>query len=78
MSDFWAIQIPRAILEDMVLFFVRPTEKTSAKANASVALVLSTFTYLAYANEHIYARESTWLRTKDGIHNDDNFKKDAA
>lgn len=60
---------------DMIPLFVRPTANTSEKANARVAIVLSTFTYLAYANEHIYARESTWLRTEDGVYDDDNFKK---
>lgn len=38
---------------DMVTFFVRPTKETTAKVGAQVALVLSTFTYLAYANEQL-------------------------
>ncbi|KAI1620702.1 hypothetical protein EDD37DRAFT_165541 [Exophiala viscosa] len=39
---------------DMVTFMVRPTPATTAKVGAKVALVLSTFTYLAYANEHLW------------------------
>jgi hypothetical protein len=40
---------------DKVTFFVRPTEKSTAR----VALVLSTFTYLAYANEHMWDQHRT-------------------
>lgn len=39
---------------DIIPFFVRPTKATSEKVGAKVALVLSTFTYLAYANERLY------------------------
>lgn len=38
---------------DMITFMVRPTKETTAKVGAKVALVLSTFTYLAYANEKL-------------------------
>ena len=39
---------------DMVPFFVRPTKATSERVGAKTAMVLSTFTYLAYANERLY------------------------
>lgn len=38
---------------DLVTFIVRPTPETSAAVGAKVAMVLSTFTYLAYANEQL-------------------------
>ncbi|KIW14986.1 hypothetical protein PV08_07773 [Exophiala spinifera] len=38
---------------DMITFMVRPTKETTAQVGAKVALVLSTFTYLAYANEKL-------------------------
>ncbi|KAL7756837.1 hypothetical protein ACKLNR_013830 [Fusarium oxysporum f. sp. zingiberi] len=44
-------------LRDSIPFFVRPTEPTASSLGAKVAYVLSTFTYLAYANEHVYDRE---------------------
>ncbi|RDW58195.1 hypothetical protein BP6252_13606 [Coleophoma cylindrospora] len=43
---------------DTVTFFVRPTEATTSKLGAKVAIVLSTFTYLAYANEHMFDPDS--------------------
>lgn len=38
---------------DLVPFIVRPTPDTTKAVGAKVALVLSTFTYLAYANEKL-------------------------
>lgn len=38
---------------DMVTFIVRPSKETTAQTGAKVAFVLSTFTYLAYANERL-------------------------
>lgn len=38
---------------DLVPFIVRPTPSTTCAVGAKVALVLSTFTYLAYANEKL-------------------------
>ncbi|OQU97973.1 hypothetical protein CLAIMM_03821 [Cladophialophora immunda] len=38
---------------DMITFIVRSVPQTTAATGAKVALVLSTFTYLAYANEQI-------------------------
>ncbi|TPX12998.1 uncharacterized protein E0L32_006643 [Thyridium curvatum] len=37
-------------VKDSIVFFVRPRQDSTAK----LALVLSTFTYTAYANEHMY------------------------
>ncbi|KIW24173.1 uncharacterized protein PV07_09903 [Cladophialophora immunda] len=37
-----------------VVFYVRPTAATTAKIGAKVAIVMSTFTYLAYANDHMF------------------------
>ncbi|KKY25266.1 putative branched-chain amino acid [Phaeomoniella chlamydospora] len=45
-------------LHDDITFFVRPPTKVSPESpNPKVAMVLSTFTYLAYANEHMYEEE---------------------
>ncbi|KAH8805087.1 hypothetical protein F5884DRAFT_708286 [Xylogone sp. PMI_703] len=43
-------------VKDMVPFYIRPTVSTSAKLGAKVAYIISTFTYLAYGNEHVYDR----------------------
>ncbi|MBE3048787.1 hypothetical protein IMZ48_41070, partial [Candidatus Bathyarchaeota archaeon] len=49
---------------DMVTFFVRPNPKSTAK----VALVLSTFTYLAYANERMFDQtKSSAMATPGGV-----------
>ncbi|GKZ24965.1 hypothetical protein AbraIFM66951_000489 [Aspergillus brasiliensis] len=43
-------------LKDSIPFFVRPTHLTSSALGAKVAYILSTLTYLAYGNEHVYDR----------------------
>ena len=49
---------------DKITFFVRPNPASTAK----VALVLSTFTYLAYANEHMWDQtRSSAMVVPDGI-----------
>lgn len=49
---------------DMVTFFVRPNPASTAR----VALVLSTFTYLAYANERMFDEEkSSAMTVPDGV-----------
>ncbi|KFX98589.1 hypothetical protein V490_02222 [Pseudogymnoascus sp. VKM F-3557] len=49
---------------DMITFFVRPNPKSTAR----VALVLSTFTYLAYANERMFdMSRSSAMTTPDGV-----------
>jgi len=42
-----------AVAKDLVPFFVRPTAETAVK-DAKVAVVLPTFTYLAYGNEKMW------------------------
>jgi hypothetical protein len=46
------VQTPNGT-SDMIVFIVRPIPTTTAAVGAKVALVLSTFTYLAYANEKL-------------------------
>ncbi|KAL4886798.1 hypothetical protein BJY04DRAFT_212775 [Aspergillus karnatakaensis] len=49
---------------DMVTFFVRPNPASTAR----VALVLTTFTYLAYANERMFDQtRSSAMTTPDGV-----------
>lgn len=49
---------------DMVTFFVRPNEKSTAR----VALVMTTFTYLAYANERMFDQSrSSAMITPDRV-----------
>ena len=54
-SGIYAVQVAstNGKTSDMISFIIRPTKETTAKLGAKVALVLSTFTYLAYANEHL-------------------------
>ncbi|KAJ4249068.1 hypothetical protein NW762_012400 [Fusarium torreyae] len=51
------IRATGTVLQDSIPFFVRPTESITAALGAKVAYVVSTFTYLAYANEHVYDRD---------------------
>lgn len=49
---------------DMVTFFVRPNTRSKAR----VALVMTTFTYLAYANERMFDQNrSSAMTTPDGV-----------
>lgn len=49
---------------DMVTFFVRP----NADSKATVALIMTTFTYLAYANERMFDQtRSSAMTTPDGV-----------
>lgn len=53
-SGAYAVEVRQTndpAIHDYITFFVRPDIK---KTTAKVALVLSTFTYTAYANEHMY------------------------
>ncbi|KAJ5779901.1 hypothetical protein N7457_007621 [Penicillium paradoxum] len=51
-------------VRDMITFFVRPNESSKAQ----VALVLTTFTYLAYANERMFDQSrSSAMTTPDGV-----------
>lgn len=62
---------------DMITFFVRPAKNMSrhngGENREKVAIVLSTFTYLAYANEHAFER-TTYL-AQSGIREDENYHK---
>lgn len=64
-SGAYAIEVkcPRGA-RDMITFFVRPNPKSTAQ----VALILSTFTYLAYANERMFDQtRSSAMTTPDGV-----------
>ncbi|KAK8246546.1 hypothetical protein HDK90DRAFT_538795 [Phyllosticta capitalensis] len=57
--EAWDPENPK--LRDSITFFVRPgrlgrssAQRQSRSSQPDVAIVLSTFTYLAYANEHMY------------------------
>ncbi|KIW73387.1 hypothetical protein PV04_01514 [Phialophora macrospora] len=54
-SGIYAVEVSstNGKTSDMVTFIVRPTPTTTAAVGAKVAFVLSTFTYLAYANEKL-------------------------
>ncbi|KAH8784885.1 hypothetical protein F5883DRAFT_672081 [Diaporthe sp. PMI_573] len=58
-SGAYAVEVETAngLDTDSITFFVRPTRWTSDNSN-KVCLVLSTFTYLAYANERLLDRSS--------------------
>ncbi|ETI28136.1 hypothetical protein G647_00585 [Cladophialophora carrionii CBS 160.54] len=54
-SGIYAVEVTstNGKTSDMITFVVRPTPATTAAVGAKVAFVLSTFTYLAYANEKL-------------------------
>jgi hypothetical protein len=54
-SGIYAVEVSstNGKTSDMITFIVRPTAATTAAVGAKVAFVLSTFTYLAYANEKL-------------------------
>ena len=54
-SGIYAVEVisTNGKTSDMIPFIVRPTVQTTATIGAKVAFVLSTFTYLAYANEKL-------------------------
>ncbi|KAI1012480.1 hypothetical protein LB504_008476 [Fusarium proliferatum] len=57
-SGVYAVEVEstNGSAKDTIPFFVRPTAATRQRSGAKVAYILSTFTYLAYANEHVYDR----------------------
>lgn len=71
------IESTTATLSDQVVFFVRPTSQN----RPPVALILSTFTYLAYANEHQFDMDSPSRAEVPGgiesleFYEDENFAK---
>lgn len=63
-------------IEDHITFFVHPAPSSGPRPK--VAMVLSTFTYLAYANEHMYdqTRASRMELSGDvNIRKDSNFRR---
>lgn len=67
---------------DAITFFVRPSIKpvveASSKPKARAAIILSTFTYLAYANEHMYDESKpTHMEVAGGVHvlEDENWRR---
>ena len=62
-------------VSDYITFFVRPSETAP---RPKVAMVLSTFTYLAYANEHMYDQSRASRMELSGgvkIRKDSNFRR---
>ncbi|KAF5969704.1 N n-dimethylformamidase beta subunit [Fusarium coicis] len=52
-------------LKDAIVFFVRPKE---VRPQAKIAFIFSTFTYLTYANEHVYDEtKSTHISFPEGV-----------
>ncbi|KAK4942368.1 hypothetical protein LTR10_017815 [Elasticomyces elasticus] len=49
-----SVEAVNGLARDEAVFFVRPSPTTTATMGAKTAFVLSTFTYLAYANERMY------------------------
>ncbi|RFU80548.1 large subunit of -dimethylformamidase [Trichoderma arundinaceum] len=73
-SGVYAIEIEAVDgnAKDTVPFYIRPTEETNEALGAKVAYIISTFTYLAYANEHVFDRthlkdtvNTTWTAIPD-------------
>lgn len=66
---------------DAITFFVRPSNTPciqGAKSNSRAAIVLSTFTYLAYANEHMYDESKpTHMEVPGGVQvlEDENWQR---
>ncbi|KAH7250799.1 hypothetical protein MRS44_000059 [Fusarium solani] len=76
-SGAYAIEVEdtESDLKDSIVFFVRPKE---VRPQAKIAFVFSTFTYLAYANEHMYDESKpTRISFPEGIQlvTSDNYHK---
>ncbi|KAL3471039.1 hypothetical protein BJX99DRAFT_267040 [Aspergillus californicus] len=69
------------LMSDTIVFFVRPTPESTRKTSAKTAMIMSTITYLAYANEHQFDADSpARVEVPDGFdsltfHKDANFHK---
>ena len=75
-SGAYAVEIKTSDqTRDMVTFFVRPNPSSTAQ----IALVLPTFTYMAYANEHMFDQtKASAMAVPDHLDirsEDENFKK---
>ena len=53
------VQAVNSLTRDDIVFFVRPEVGTPKVIGAKTAFVLSTFTYLAYANERMYDKSKS-------------------
>lgn len=76
-SGAYAVEVSdtESDLKDAIVFFVRPK---ALRPQAKVAFVFSTFTYLAYANEHMYDEtKSTHISFPEGVQlvTSDNYYK---
>ncbi|KIX99209.1 uncharacterized protein Z520_04785 [Fonsecaea multimorphosa CBS 102226] len=56
-SGAYAVEVESDKASDSIPFFVRPNKKAWAEREGKVAFVISTFTYLAYANEQLWNRK---------------------
>ncbi|KAG0649925.1 N,N-dimethylformamidase heavy chain [Hyphodiscus hymeniophilus] len=73
-SGVYGVEITAGgVVGDTVIFFVRPTQATTSRIGAKVAVVLSTFTYLSYANEHLFDPNSQF-DIPEGVDNIDIYK----
>ncbi|KAL2817061.1 hypothetical protein BDW59DRAFT_182332 [Aspergillus cavernicola] len=72
---------PEGNASDTVVFFIRPTPESTQKLGAKTAMIMSTITYLAYANEHQFDADSpARVEVPDGFdsltfHKDETFHK---
>lgn len=55
-SGAYAVEVESEEAKDSIPFFVRPSEEAWKQRQGKVAFVISTFTYLAYANEQLHDR----------------------
>ncbi|EXL67177.1 hypothetical protein FOPG_16685 [Fusarium oxysporum f. sp. conglutinans race 2 54008] len=75
------LQSTSSEVRDTVVFFVRPSEASGPKSTSRAALVMSTFTYLAYANEHQFDPDTPARADIPGgletieFYKDENFHK---
>ena len=65
-SGMYAFQLTVAHFVDYVPFVVRP-HRTRQTRKRRIGLLLPTFTYQAYANEHLYATPERLANFKDGV-----------
>jgi hypothetical protein len=55
-SGAYAVEVESEKAKDSIPFLVRPSKKAWKQREGKVAFVISTFTYLAYANEQLHDR----------------------
>lgn len=79
-SGAYAIEVKESDSDsqDAITFFVRPSSNPAKKCKAKAAIILSTFTYLAYANEHMYDESKpTHMEVAGGVQvrEDEDWKR---